>query len=109
MHLNKLGVCVLFCATATLQPLLALADTVPNNLQAEITQVLKSRLGPPASTQINFETFRRTENGAIVCGEVGSHGGQQSFYFIKVNTTGALTGSVVGTEQERDMASMVCG
>ncbi len=109
MHLRKLAVCVVFCATATLQPLLALADTVPNTLQTEITKVLKSKLGETASAQINFETFRRTENGAIVCGEVGSRNGQQPFYFIKVNTTGALTGSVVGTAEERDMALMVCG
>jgi hypothetical protein len=103
-----MAVCVILCATATLQPLVALADSVPNGLQTEITQALKDKLGVSGPTQISFEQFHRTVNGAIVCGEVAAHGAPQSFYFIKVNTTGALTGSVVQTDAERDMASMVC-
>ncbi len=108
MCLSKMGVCVVLCATATLQPLIALAESVPNGLQTEVTQALKDKLGASNPAQISFEQFRRTENGAIICGEVASHGAPQPFYFIKVNTTGALTGSVVQTEAQRDMASMVC-
>jgi hypothetical protein len=108
MSLNKMAVCVALCATATLQPLVALAESVPNGLQTEVSQALKDKLGASGPTQISFEQFYRTENGAIICGEVAAHGAPQPFYFIKVNTTGALTGSVVKTEAQRDMASMVC-
>lgn len=108
MRIKKIIVCVVLFATATLEPIVAFADSVPNALQTEVTQALKNKLGASGTTQISFEQFYRTVNGAIVCGEVASHGAPQPFYFIKVNTTGALTGSVVQTAAERDMATMVC-
>jgi hypothetical protein len=108
MRFDKLALCVVFCASATLRPLLALAEPVPSGLQAEVTKVLKDKYNEPASAQVSFDSFRPTVNGAIVCGAVGARGSTQPFYFIKVNTTGALTGAVVHSDAERDMASMVC-
>jgi hypothetical protein len=102
------AICVVLCVPTTLQPVMAFAESVPNGLQSEVTQALKNKLGAPSTAQISFDQYYRTVNGAIVCGEVAAHGTPQPFYFIKVDTTGALTGAVVHTEAERDMASMVC-
>lgn len=108
MRVRKIAVCVLLCAGAALRPLLALADPVPTGLQAEVTKALKDRFNEPASVPVSFNMFRATVNGAIVCGAVGAQGATQPFYFIKVNTTGALTGTLVRNDADRDMASMVC-
>jgi hypothetical protein len=109
MRPTQMAVCVVLCITATLQPLVALAESVPSGLQTEVTKALKEKLGTPGTAQISFDQYYRTVNGAIVCGEIAARDApQQPFYFIKVDTTGALTGSVVHTPAERDMASMVC-
>jgi hypothetical protein len=108
MRLGNVVLCVVFCATASLQSVVAMADPVPTPLQSEIVKALQQRLGANVPPRISEETFRQTENGAIVCGQVNSHGAAQPFYFIKVKSTGNLTGSVVASEHDRNMVSMVC-
>jgi hypothetical protein len=108
MRFGSVALCVVFCAAGSLQSVIALAGTVPAPLQTEIVTALKERLGDNAAPQISAETIRQTENGVIVCGQVNSRGAPQPFYFIKVKSTGNLTGSVVASEHDRDMVSTVC-
>jgi hypothetical protein len=108
MRFGSVTLCVVFCTAASLQPVIAMAGTVPSPLQTEIVQALKEKLGDSPVPRISAETIRQTENGVIICGEVSSHGAPQPFYFIKVRSTGNLTGSVVATDHDRDMVSTVC-
>jgi hypothetical protein len=108
MRSGSVALCVVFCAAASLQSVIAMADPAPAPLQTEIVKALKEKLGGSAAPRISSETVRQTENGVIVCGQVGTSGASQPFYFIKVKNTGALTGSVVATDHDRDMDSMVC-
>jgi hypothetical protein len=108
MRFGNVALCVVFCAAASLQSVIAMADPAPAPLQTEIERALREKLGGAAVPRISAETVRQTENGIIVCGQVSRSGAPQPFYFIKVRTTGALTGSVVSTDHDRDMVSMVC-
>jgi hypothetical protein len=108
MRFGSVALCVVFCAAASLQSVIAMADTAPTPLQTEIVKALKEKLGDSTVPRISAETVRQTENGVIVCGQVSNRGAPQPFYFIKVRSTGNLTGSVVATDHDRDMVSTVC-